>query len=423
MNSFHETLFSLLLMPVLLALSAFFSCAETALFSLSPESARRFRGNRQVEALLNLFHRKPSELLTAILLGNLFVNVLFFCTGAVVVGKWAAARGEWFEALGGLLVLLLVILFGEIIPKAIGITRSAGMIRLASIPLRYWFVFTTPLRWLIRGLLDRVHLGVDRPRVDADLTQDELKELLDAVRHEPGFGAQEKEILEDIVNLSEVRVREVMVPRVNVLSRPVGVDRQEILHEAFQNEYSCIVIYRDKDDDLIGYISTGELFADSDLSRPVEAFIHPLAFVPETKRVDMLLREFMAKGWKLAAVVDEYGGFSGIVTLEDLFAEVVGGFETEETQEISKLDDATYRLSGQLSIRAWRDLLTGILPGHEVGSPAFDTLGGFVISLLGRMPVPGDTVMVRNLRLTVETMHHSRVETVLLHLNPPEDGS
>ncbi len=409
-------------MPVLLALSAFFSCSETALFSLTPEAARRLRGNRQIEELLTLFHREPSELLTSILLGNLLVNVLFFCTGAVVVGQWAAAHGEWFEALGGILVLIVVILFGEIIPKAIGITLSAGILRLAAIPLRCWFVFTRPFRRLIRWLLDRLHLGANRPPDGTDLTPGELKELLDAVRHEPGFGAQEKEILEDIVNLSGVRAREVMVPRVNVLSRPLSAERQELLREAREKEYSCVLIYRDNDNDLLGYVSTGELFADSGASRALESFIHPLIFVPETKKVDALLREFMTNGWKLAAVVDEYGGFSGIVTMEDLFAEVVGGFEADETEEIVQLDETTYRLSGQLPIRAWKDLLTGILPGHDVESPAFDTLGGFIIFLLGRIPVSGNTVMVRNLRLTVETMRHSRVETVLLHLNQPEEG-
>jgi len=408
-------------MAVLLALSAFFSCSETALFSLTPESTRRLRGNRQVEELLVLFRKDPSELLSSILLGNLFVNVLFFCTGAVVVGRWAETRGDWLEALGGLLVLLSVIFFGEIIPKAVGITLAPGVLKLAAIPLRYWFVFTRPLRWLIRRLLNRVHLETDRPPAGADLTPGELKELLDAVRHEPGFGAQEKEILEDIVNLSDTRVREIMTPRVNVLSKPLQTRREVLLHEAGKNEYSGILIYRENDNDLLGYIIAGELFADQRKSRPIESFVHPLVFVPETKRVDALLREFMLNGWKLIAVVDEYGGFAGIVTLEDLFAEVVGEFAPEETEEIIKLDETTYRLHGQLSIRAWRELLVGILPGQETGSLAFDTLGGFVISLLGRIPRPGDTVMVRNLRLTVETMHHSRVETVLLHLNQRED--
>lgn len=408
-------------MPVLLALSAFFSCSETALFSLTPEETRRLKGHRRADELLALFRKEPSELLTAILLGNLLVNVLFFCTGAVVSGQWARIHGGWFEALGGLLILLAVILFGEIIPKAVGITLSAGILRLAAVPLRHWFIFTRPLRRLIRRLLDRLRLGTDRPLIDSDITPGELKELLDAVRYEPGFGTQEKEILEDIVNLSGIRVREIMVPRVKVLSKPLRTGIQEILQEARRQEYNCVPIYDESDNDLIGYVSIGELFARADSARSLEPFLHPLVFVPETKRADALLREFMLNGWEIAAVVDEYGGFAGIVTMEDLFAEVIGGFESGEADEITKLDDTTYRLSGQLSIRAWREMLTGILPGHEVESLAFDTLGGFIISLLGRIPHPGDKVTVRNLRLSVETMHHSRIETVLLHLNPPEE--
>lgn len=420
MNSIQETIFSMLLMSVLLALSAFFSCSETALFSLTPDETRRFRNNHRVDALLTLFRREPSEVLTSILLGNLLVNVLFFCTGAVAAESLAKAYGGWFEALGGLLVLLAVILFGEIIPKAVGITLPAGILRLAATPLRYWFVFTRPFRRLLRWLLLRLHLGTDRPQIDLDITPGELRELLDAVRHEPGFGAQEKEILEDIVNLSGIRVREVMVPRVNVCSKSLHSSVPELLQVARQNEYSCVLIYAESDNDLLGYVNIVELFAAIGTTSSLESFIHPLIFIPETKRADSLLREFMSKGWKLVAVVDEYGGFAGIVTMEDLFAEVIGGFESGDAGEIIKLNDATYRLSGQLSIRAWSELLTGILPGHEVGSLAFDTLGGFVISLLGRIPHPGDEVMVRNLRLTVESMHHSRIETVLLHLNPTE---
>jgi CBS domain containing-hemolysin-like protein len=252
------------------------------------------------------------------------------------------------------------------------------------------------------------------------LTQGELKELLEAVQHEPGFGHHEKEILEDIVNLPDVRVREVMVPRVKVLRRPLDADRQELLEQARQHEYSHVLIYRDKDDDPLGYVSIRDLFMDEGQTKSLEPFIHPLVFVPETKRADVLLRDFMNFDWQMAAVVDEYGGLAGVVTIEDLLAEVVGDFEPEETAEVQKLDEVTYRLHGQLSIRAWRELFTGFLPGQEIDTLAFDTLGGFIISLLGRMPHPGDSVSIRNLQLVVETMHHRQIGSVLLNLSEPE---
>lgn len=407
-----------MLLPILLALSAFFSCAETALFSVNPEEVRRLREHRQAGRLLVVFRQNPSELLSAILLGNLLVNVLFFCTGAVVSAQWANAHGGWIEAVGGVLILLAVILFGEIIPKAIGITASSKILRITAGPLRLWFSITLPFRWFIRHLLGCLRLGLDRPQSGSDFTPGELKELLDAVRHEPGFGAQEKEILEDIVNLSAVRVREVMIPRVAVLSKPLCTDRTALLEEARRNEFSCVLIYRETDNDLLGYVRTSDLYSDGESS--LESLIRPLVFVPETKRVDGLLREFMSNQWALVVVVDEYGGFSGLVTMEDLLAEVIGGFDIGDEDEIIKLDETTYRLSGQLSIRAWREMLTGILPGQEIESLAFDTLGGFIISLLGRMPRPGDSVAVRNLDLTVGSMDQRRIGTVLLRLNEPE---
>lgn len=421
MNSTHEYMFSLLLMPALLVLSAFFSCSETALFSLSPDAARHLRAHRRIDDLLTLLHKDPSGLLTAILFGNLVVNVLFFCTGAEAAGRLAESHGEWFEALGGALVLLTVILFGEIIPKAIGITHPSGVLRITAVPLRGWFYFTRSFRLFIRWLLDRIGLHDGAAAGGRTyLTPGELKELLDAVQHEPGFGLQEKEILEDIVNLPDVRVREVMVPRVKVLRRPLDADRCELLEQARQHEYSHVLIYQDKDDDLLGYVSVRDIFMDGGRTESLEPFIRTLIFVPETKRADVLLREFMIHDWQMAAVVDEYGGLAGVVTIEDLLAEVVGDFEPGKAAEVQKLDEVTYRLHGQLSIRAWRELFTGFLPSQEVDTLAFNTLGGFIISLLGHMPHAGDFVSVRNLHLTVETMHNRRIGTVLLSLSEPE---
>lgn len=420
LNFFQQYIFFPLFMGALLALSAFFSGAETALFSLAPDAVRRLNQHPRIRSLLSILRADPFELLSCILFGNLIVNILFFSTGAAAAGTWGEAHGEWFEALGGLLILLALIVFGEIIPKAIGINHSFAVLRFSARPLRLWFNLTRGFRTVLRVFLKGVHLHENTPVSPASLTAGELKELLDVVRHEPGFGVQEKEILEDIINLSDVRVREMMVPRVRVFRKSMDADRLEILNEARAGEYSHVLVYRDKEDDLLGYICIQDLFFDPTPSSRLDSFIHPLVFIPETKRVDQLLREFVMGGWQLVAVVDEYGGFAGLVTMEDLFEEVVGDFEPEKIEEIVKLDENSYRLQGELSIRAWRELFVGLLPEKEVEALAFDTLGGLVISLLGRFPCVGDSVTVRNLHLTVESIHHRRIHTVLLHLNEPE---
>jgi putative hemolysin len=406
-------------MTVLLALSALFSGTETALFSLTAENARRLRSHRTVGYLIEVLHRSPSDLLSAILFGNLIVNILFFCTGAVAAGHWGARYGAWGETLGGILILFSVILFGEIIPKAVGVSHPAAMLRLTGSPLAVWFRFSRPVHFLIDFVLRLFRLGGRHPVAEAGLTSDELKELLDAVRHEPGFGVREKVILEDIVNLPDIRVREIMVPRVQLFSKPCSAPVGEILSEAAAGEFSHVLVYRDQgDDDLLGFVKVRDLFFSRG-QKALDSLIHPLAFVPETKRADQLLKEMLDGGRPLTAVVDEYGGLAGMVTLEDLFAEVIGDLEPEQ-DAVLQLDENTYRLDGQLPIREWKELLTGILPGQEVQALAFDTLGVFIISLLGRMPRRGDSVFVRNLALTVETMQHRRIQTVLLHLNSPE---
>lgn len=421
LNWINDTLFSFLLMIGLLLLSAFFSGAETALFSLSPDAVRRLGGRRRTDELMAVLRDDPAGLLTAILFGNLIVNILFFCTGAALAGQWGAAYGDWAEATGGILILFGLILFGELAPKAAGVTHGADLLKFTAPPLRIWFIVVKPFRVMIRLFLERFGLEARHAEGRDYLTPGEFRELLDAVRHEPGFGSSEKEMLEDIVNLSAMRVREIMVPRVNVLRRPLDTPCDDLLAEAREKEFSRILIYRDSDEDAAGYVRIKDLFAAEQPVKSLKPFLHPLVFVPETQRADTLLRRFTRSDLELAAVVDEYGGLAGIVTVDDLLSEVVGDFEPEPLEEIEPLDETSYRLNGRLPIREWRELFTGFLPEKEVGHLAFDTIGGLVISLLGRMPKAGDRVFLRNLSLTVETMHQRHIGTVLLRLETPTE--
>jgi len=421
LNFIQEISFFVIPMGILLLLSAFFSGSETALFSLSSEDRRRLGDHRQVAGLLAALHKNPSGLLTSILFGNLVVNILFFSTGASAAIRLGAARGEWAEALAGLLILILVILLGEIVPKAAGVTRPSLILSLTATPLHLWFLWSAPFRNIIQKLLERLRLSAAEPASLKTITSGELRELLDAVRHEPGFGQQEKEVIEDIITLSEIKAREIMVPRTNVLRYPMDTEVSELLKEARSQKSHRILIYRDREDDLIGYLRLQDLFFASTSSLPIEPNLRPLIFVPETCRADRLLCNFMEKGWDLAGVVDEYGGLSGIITIENILSEVVGEFPEERGTQVVQLNENTYRLSGQLPIRSWRELFTGLLSEPDIEHLAFDTLGGFIISILGRMPNPGDSVTVSNLQLRVEAVSRRRITTVQLHLQSPEE--
>jgi putative hemolysin len=420
LNSIQAVSFFVIPMGILLMLSAFFSGAETALFSLSSEERRHLASHRQVASLLALLRRNPSGLLTSILFGNLVVNVLFFSTGAAAAARWGAERGEWVEAVAGLAILILVILLGEIIPKAIGVTHPSGVLFFAAVPLRFWFSWTAPFRTGVHWLLEWLHLNENEPSREMNITSGELCELLDAVRHEPGFGLHEREVIEDIINLSDVRAREIMTPRISVFRCSLDVDVDKLLDEARRHEHRRVLVCRDGEDELLGYVRLRDLFFAPNPPETIQPFLRLLNFVPETCRADCLLHDFMENRWELVGVVDEYGGLAGIVTREDILSEVAGDMEEEIDGQVVQLDNATYRLSGQLPIRSWRELFAGRLIEPDVEHLAFDTLGGLIISILGRMPCVGDSVSVCNLQLKVESISHRRIASVLLHLQTSE---
>lgn len=401
-------------MTLLLCCSAFFSGTETALFSLSREQikALRTQGN-PVEKMLVLLTENPAGLLIAILFGNLVVNILFFCMSAVLVLETGGRYGDWWQAAVGFVVLLSVILVGEILPKAIGISFPGRVVRLNSVPLLGWFHFMGPVRRVLEVITKRMEPPSQHDnRIDAD----ELKLLIDATRHDPTFGKQEKAIVEDIVNLPEIRVRELMVPRVKQLFRRADAPAGEALAAAAGQEIELIPIYEEEEDQIVGVVDIRDLFVNDDPGRSLADFANQIVFVPETKRADEMLREFLTGGFRMVCVVDEYGGLAGTVVLEDLLEEVVGEFDAMEMPLIEQLGESTYRLQGHLGIREWRSLFVGFLPAEAMRDLALDTLSGLVVSLLKRMPSPGDVAQLGNLRFTVEQVRSNRIESVILEL-------
>lgn len=411
---------ALLGMALFLLCSAFFSGTETALFSLTREQIKRLRAHgHQEEKLLSLLSENPSGLLIAILFGNLVVNILFFSTSVIIAADVGSLYGEAWEAVVGVVVLLLVILCGEILPKAAGLSFPERIVQINSAALRGWYLFMGPVRRALEYAASHLEPADQH---DNRLNSDELKMLIDATQHDPTFGKQEKAIVEDIVNLPDVRLRELMVPRVDQLLRRADAPAGEALREAAEQELDLIPIYEEDEDDIVGVVEVRELFVNGAADQPLSDFARPVRFVPETKRADAMLREFLADGLRMVCVVDEYGGLAGTVCLEDLLEEVVGEFDAMEASAVEQLGESTYRLQGSLGIREWRSLFIGFLPDPVVRTLALDTLSGLVVSLLKRMPEPGDVAQVQNLKFTVERVRGNRIESVVLELADYEEG-
>ena len=414
MNIGLDHLGGVVAMGFLLLCSAFFSGTETALFSLTRKQVERLRdGGGAVEKILTLLSKNPTGLLVAILFGNIVVNILFFSISAVISRDVGLLYGEGWEAVLGILVLLVVILVGEILPKAAGISFSEKIVRVNGSVLHLWFHALGPIR---RGLEYIAKYLEPAKSYDNRLTADELKMLINATQHDTTFGKQEKAIVEDIVNLPEIRLREIMVPRVHQLFQSVHVPASEALIRAAERELDLIPVYDGEEDHLVGVVKTCQIFTQTNPNPSLLELLQPIRFVPETKRADAMLREFLEEGLLLVGVVDEYGGLAGTVSLDDLLEEVVGDFDPSEKPLVEQLAETTYRLQGHLGIRDWRELFVGFLPDEMVRTMALDTVSGLVVSLLKRMPKTGDVVQVRNLRFTIEHVRSNRIESVLLDL-------
>lgn len=405
-------------MAGLLLFSGFFSGSETALFLLSREQLRKLESGRGIAATAILaLTRDPTNLLVTVLFGNMIVNVLFFCMSAVLAGQVAEVYGAWAQAVSGLAALMLVIVFGEILPKAVGISHTLSTARAAAVPLLVWQYAVTPVRVVLRSLARRIEFR-GRSEHERFVTPEELKMLVEMSRAEGLIGHKEGEMIADIVEIAEIRVREIMVPRVDVVRCEVATPAGEVLALARENTFSLVPVYEGDFDHVLGVVSARDLFLAGGAG-DLRTYVKPVKFVPETKRADALLRQFLDEKLDLVIVVDEYGGTAGLATLEDLLEAVIGEIEDEfepDKQPVESLGEKRYRLHGGLSIREWRDLFAVSWDRRAPQAPELDTIGGFVIFLLGRIPREGDQVRYQNLRFTVERVQGRRIATILLEI-------
>jgi CBS domain containing-hemolysin-like protein len=351
-------------------------------------------------------------LLVVILFGNLVVNILFFSMSAVMALEVATVWGVGAEALVGVAVLIGILVFGEMIPKALGMSFAEELVGLVAVPLRGWYHLLGPFR----RVLESVSAWLTPTVKKVDLGPDELKMLIDSTAGDRGFGRQEKGIVEEIINLPETRVRSLMVPRVSQTFWNGAWSVERALEVAAEHPMDLLPIFMEHEEQVVGYVELSVLFAEKRGERRLIELSEPVVFVPETMRADRMLERFMDEPVRMAAVVDEYGGLAGTLRVGDLLEEVVGEFAVPEVPEVEVLGEHAYRLQGQLSIREWRELFVGFVPVEAMNELALDTVSGLVVSLLKRMPVVGDEAWLGNLCFTVERVRGNRVESVRLSL-------
>jgi gliding motility-associated protein GldE len=404
----------------LLVVSAFTAASEVALFSLNATHLRDLqeRGGASGGKVLELLS-KPRRLLATILVTNNFANV-----GITVLSTIAIAGLFNFETMPATLVFVIqvvavttvILLIGEVLPKVYATSHPVRVAQAFSAPLLGLRFFWTPITKLLLGSTSFIEKRYKKRTANVDA--DALGRALE-LTNDTSTTAEEQRILKGIVKFGNIEARQIMRARTEMTAFSKAISFKELLEAIVNSGFSRVPVYEDTADHVVGVLYIKDVMPHIDATEfDWNTLLRPAYFVPETKKLDELLKEFQNKHVHLAVVVDEYGGTSGIITLEDVIEEIVGEITDEFDEEeliYSKLDNHTYVFEGRAPLNDMYRILgiDGKLFEDHKGES--ETLGGFVLELTGRIPQKGERVTLHNFDFTVESADNKRIRRVKVH--------
>jgi putative hemolysin len=401
----------IVVLSVLLLLSGFFSSAETALFSISRAKARHIAKEKGfTNTLIKKMKDDPHRLLSTILIGNNLVNV-----GAAALATAIAIELMADHAVGiatGLMTALILI-FGEIIPKSIATRNNVLIARLVIMPLYWLSILFSPIIYLL-NFIPRLARKVQRK---SRVTEEELMTFVEVVEEEGGIEEEEKELIHNIFEFDDTSASEIMTPRADMFV--INVDEELVLEEIIRSGFSRIPVIEEDIDHVIGILNIKDLFmhqVTSAKQADARSVMSEPYFVPENKKLDHLLQEFKRRKQHIAIVVDEHGGVSGLITLEDALEEIVGEIvdETDKVEpHIVKLNRNEWRVLGKSEIEDVNDKLAMQIPDTK----EYDTFSGYVLDLIGRIPHEKEDILLDNFVVTVNEMDGTRIKEYIVRKN------
>lgn len=409
--------YQIIILLILLALSAFFSSNETALMSVNKIRLRSLADERNKRAAmaLDILENQTPKLLSAILIGNNIVNI----SASSLATTLAYSFGGYMVSIVTVILTVLILIFGEITPKNYA-TINAEKITLRYIPVfKFLMTIMTPVIFII-NLFSR---GVMRlMRVDPDaaskaMTEEELRTIVD-VSHEDGvIESDEKEMIYNVFDLGDATAKDIMVPRVHVTFADVESTYDELIEIFREDKFTRLPVYKDSQNNIVGIINMKDLLLyDKNEEFVIDRFLRKPHFTYETKSISDLLVEMKDSTFNIAIVLDEYGDMAGLITLEDILEEIVGEihdeYDEKEDELVQKISDREYIIEGSMHLDDVNDHLN-----TELDSEDYDSLGGFIIEHLDRLPVAGDEVVTDDgIRLVVEKLDKNRIEKVHVYL-------
>jgi magnesium and cobalt exporter, CNNM family len=401
-----------------LLVTALFSAAEMSFIAANRVRLRHMAegGNRTAVRYLDAF-RSPERLLSTAMMG---VTIAHITASSVATWVLLPVAGGAAAILVTLALTPIMLVFGEVIPKAVARERATGLILWLFPVIETLGRLLTPLTWGANALVGRALSLVGRERTSTRqfVSREELKLLLQMEPEEADVTVSEAEMIDKIFDLGETAVREVMVPLVDVAAVPETASPADVVRLIQERGFSRIPVFTDRVFNIVGVVTTMDLLRRGGEATDLRALLRPATYVPETKRIDDLLREMQKNRVQLAVVVDEYGGAVGIVTVEDIVEEVVGEIRDEHDRTpdtVERLPDGSYRVAGRASLEEVNDALEWDLPKGD-----FETVAGLVLATLHRIPLVGEVFRVRRFTVTVLEADKRRVLTVRITPDAPK---
>lgn len=420
---------SLLFLFILLLCSALISGAEVAFFSLNPANFITEDGKRtKTQTIVINLLEKPKKLLATILVANNFINIaIVLLFDSVADDIFRGINTEFFGLdlrflFEVVLVTFLILLFGEILPKVYASRNKVQFSNFMAYPINFLDSLFSPLSTPMRAVTLYLHEKLGKQR--SFISIDHLSQALELTSEEDTT-REEQKILQGIVSFGNTDTKQVMRPRMDIFAINEEASFSELLPQIIENGYSRIPVYRENMDNVIGILYIKDLLPYLDRKNfDWTSLIREPYFVPENKKLDDLLNEFKDKKNHLAIVVDEYGGTSGLISLEDIIEEIVGDISDEFDDEdliYSKLDEHNYVFEGKTPLKDFYKI-TKIEDStvFEEQKGEADTLAGFLLEISGGFPKKNDVITFLNYSFTVEVIDQKRIKQIKVSIAPVE---
>ncbi len=413
-------LWQLAVFVILLGMSAFFSGSETALFNLKRNDLEKLKHDLAPSSkLIVRLLATPKRLLITILTGNTIVNVALASMAALITAEMASKSGVnqvLALVIETIVLTIVLVILGEITPKVLAMRHSLGFASRIVGSLSMIFKLFSPIAQVVYNLVEKL-VTITGIQPEENFTSDEeIKELVELGQDQGVIGEEEKEMIHSIIQFGDTQAKEIMIPRPDVFMLHTEMSRDEVLTLIRQSGYSKYPLYKDQIDQIKGIVFIKDIlpYLHSSSHRiNLERLARQAMFVPEHQYVDGLLREMQKEKQKLAIVVDEYGGFSGMIAVEDIIEEVLGDLkdeidDSEEDTGIVELEKHIYMIEGSTPL----DDVSEVLGIDFDADRDFDSIAGLIYSSLGTIPEPGEKIEYEKFTFEVLSVDKNRIEKV-----------